>query len=94
MDITITPSRLSGTVDIPSSKSLSHRNLIAAALSEGTSVVSGISPSVDIDATCRCMEQLGAHITAEGSTYTVQGITAPPASAVCDCAESGSTLLS
>ncbi|MCR5807330.1 MAG: 3-phosphoshikimate 1-carboxyvinyltransferase [Oscillospiraceae bacterium] len=92
MDITLTPSRLSGKVKIPSSKSLSHRNIIAASLADGISVVRGITSSVDIDATCRCMEQLGATITHEGSTYTVKGISEAPEKAYCDCAESGSTL--
>ena len=37
MDLRITPHRLSGAVNIPASKSMAHRAIICAALSEGHS---------------------------------------------------------
>ena len=43
MDIKITPKKLSGTVNIPSSKSMTHRMLICAALSDGISEISNIT---------------------------------------------------
>ncbi|MBR4223639.1 MAG: 3-phosphoshikimate 1-carboxyvinyltransferase [Oscillospiraceae bacterium] len=92
MDIKITPSILKGHVDIPSSKSYSHRAVIAASLAQGTSVISGVSSSADIDVTCGCMERLGASITRDVSVYTVKGIASPAEAASLDCGESGSTL--
>ena len=48
MDIKITPSKLIGTVNIPSSKSMTHRMLICAALANGQSKISNITFSKDI----------------------------------------------
>lgn len=92
MDITITPSKLSGTVKIPSSKSISHRMLICAALADGKSDISGISMSKDIEATINCLTALGADISAKDGIITVNGIKTPSFSATLDCCESGSTL--
>ena len=91
MDIRITPQKLHGHVDIPSSKSYSHRAVIAAALAEGTSVITGVSASADIDVTCRAMSALGADICGENGTYTIKGA-GRPEGGIIDCGESGSTL--
>ncbi|MBP5581201.1 MAG: 3-phosphoshikimate 1-carboxyvinyltransferase, partial [Ruminococcus sp.] len=66
MDITISPSKLIGRVEIPSSKSYSHRAVIAAALAKGVSEVSGVTSSKDIEVTCAAMEALGANIIPDG----------------------------
>ena len=92
MEVKIKPSKLIGRVTAPSSKSFSHRMLIAAALSGGVSEVSNISSSEDIDATVDALTALGAKIFREGSTYTVMGIKNPSEKAVINCRESGSTL--
>ncbi len=92
MEVKITPSKLIGRVKAPSSKSFSHRMLIAAALAGGVSEVGNISCSNDIDATVDALTALGAKIFSEGSTYTVMGIRTPAEKAVIDCRESGSTL--
>lgn len=92
MKVRITPSKLIGRVKAPSSKSFSHRMLIAAALAGGVSEVSNISVSKDIDATVGAMNALGANILSDSSTYTVMGIKQPSEKAVIDCCESGSTL--
>lgn len=92
MNVRIKPSKLIGRVNAPSSKSFSHRMLIAAALAGGVSEISNISASEDIDATVGALTALGAKIFREGNTYTVMGIKTPAASAVIDCRESGSTM--
>lgn len=92
MNVRIKPSKLIGRVNAPSSKSFSHRMLIAAALAGGVSEISNISASEDIDATVGALAALGAKIFREGNTYTVMGIKTPAASAVIDCRESGSTM--
>ena len=51
MDIKIIPGKLNGTVSIPSSKSMTHRVLIGAALAKGKSVISNVTFSKDIYAT-------------------------------------------
>lgn len=92
MDIKITPSKLSGTVKIPPSKSAAHRLIISAALAKGTSIITNLYPSADILATIDCMKALGAKIEFKGDTATVTGIKQTPKKAVLDCHESGSTL--
>lgn len=92
MEVKITPKRLIGRVSAPSSKSGSHRVMIAAALAGGVSELSGISSSKDIEATASAMNVLGANILSEDSVYTVMGIKSPAKKAVVDCCESGSTL--
>lgn len=92
MNVKITPSKLIGRVNAPSSKSFSHRMIIAAALADGISEISNINPSADIDATCNAMIALGAKILSDGSTYTIKGIGTPSQTASIDCCESGSTL--
>ncbi len=61
MDIKIKPSKLSGNVVIPPSKSFAHRALICAALSEGKSIVRNIELSDDIRATLEALEELGSY---------------------------------
>ena len=48
MKVTITPSRASGCVLAPPSKSMAHRMLMGAGLAGGTSVVDNIELSEDI----------------------------------------------
>ncbi len=97
--------QLRGEVVVPPSKSLSHRVLIAAALSEVPCTVGPIMVSEDIDATRGILEQLGAVLTpvAGKSGYYIvdnpkirefytQGGTLCAEGARFQCNESGSTL--
>lgn len=92
MDLKITPAKLSGKVVVPPSKSVAHRMIIAAALSDGISTISNLFPSVDITATMDCMKALGAKISFSNNTAVIEGIKNSPDKAVLDCHESGSTL--
>ena len=99
MTVTITPTKLKGTVTPPPSKSQAHRLLIAAALAEGESVISNVAFSQDIKATMNCLTELGAGFAVEGNTVTVTGMGANAMSPNrrmalprLDCGESGSTL--
>ena len=82
-------------VRIPSSKSLSHRALIAASLANGTSLIRSLVVNDDTIATMNCLRQLGACFDWQDEGYLrVTGI--PDFShfdhKVVDCGESGSTL--
>lgn len=92
MNIQITPGPLRGTIYPPPSKSIAHRALICAALASGTSVISPVDTSKDMDATINALQAMGAKIIREGKTITVTGINAAPKQAQIDCIESGSTL--
>ncbi|MHC1717610.1 MAG: 3-phosphoshikimate 1-carboxyvinyltransferase [Acidaminococcaceae bacterium] len=96
--IRIKPTTLAGKVYIPSSKSMGHREIICAALAEGTSVVDNISMSADIEATCRALEALGTRIIKVSSKYPgrtafkIDGGILQVVNKEIDCGESGSTL--
>lgn len=82
-----------GTVDIPPSKSLSHRALLCAALAEGESVLHRIDlAGDDVAATAACLRALGAELDPRGATLRVTGGIAGTGRVVLDCGESGSTL--
>lgn len=97
MDVTIIPSKLRGTVTPPSSKSVAHRALIAAALSGGFSTISNLGDSKDIQATRRCLSNLSTWIEdLTPDKVRVHGIGHSLVQAgpfpMLDCGESGSTL--
>ena len=97
MNVGITPKKLAGTVAPPSSKSMTHRAILAAALSQGTSTLRNVSFSQDIRATLDCVTGLGCHWEEpEPGVLSVQGIWGrewdPAGLSVFDCGESGSTL--
>ena len=97
MDVTIIPNKLRGTVTPPSSKSVAHRALIAAALSGGFSTISNLGDSKDIQATRRCLSNLSTWIEdLTPDKVRVHGIGHSLVQAgpfpMLDCGESGSTL--
>ena len=97
MDVTIIPNKLQGTVTPPSSKSVAHRALIAAALSGGFSTISNLGDSKDIQATRRCLSNLSTWIEdLTPDKVRVHGIGHSLVQAgpfpMLDCGESGSTL--
>lgn len=83
-----------GTVCAPPSKSMAHRLLICAGLSDGECVVRGISDSEDMLATMDCLRALGVQCEKDGETVRVSGIDIHKAAAPkqLNCRESGSTL--
>ena len=65
MIIKITPQTLDGTIHVPASKSMTHRELIASALAKGSSTLRNVTMSKDIEATIRILRQFGAVIDVE-----------------------------
>ena len=94
MKIRITPGKAVGTALVPPSKSMAHRMLICAGLSEGKSVISGISDCEDVQATLDCLRAIGAKCEQVGNTVTVFGVDPQCAipNGTLKCRESGSTL--
>ncbi|MBQ2841999.1 MAG: 3-phosphoshikimate 1-carboxyvinyltransferase [Clostridia bacterium] len=92
MDIKITPSPVSGSIEGIASKSFAHRALICACLAKGKSKIKINTSSADIEATLDCLRNLGAVIEKKGVTYTVTPIGVLPEKACIDCGESGSTI--
>ena len=92
MTVTVSGRTLSGQATAPASKSVLHRLLICAALSDKPTVLENCSVSQDITATADCLCALGAKIDIDGTEITVQPIRTATADALLDCGESGSTL--
>lgn len=94
MNIHIRAGKACGTVAAPPSKSMAHRLLICAGLSDGVSHIRDVDFNEDILATIDCLRALGATLETDGNTVTVCGIsprTATPKNPL-HCRESGSTL--
>ena len=94
MNIEILPSVAKGEIKAPPSKSVAHRLLICAALSDGVSVISDLDFNDDITATIECLKGFGAEINISGSVATVKGIdfSKKLKNVRVNCNESGSTL--
>ena len=94
--VRIIPSRASGIIPAPPSKSMAVRALICAALAEGESRIGNLLLSEDIQAAVSALRSFGAGISydAAGGTAAVTGadLSRPPVSAVIDCRESASVL--
>lgn len=86
--------RVSGTVRVPGDKSISHRSLILASLSDGESRVRGILDSADIRSTAEVLRALGVTIPVLGNDIRITGVglrgLRPPRSSL-DCGNSGTT---
>lgn len=92
MNIKIGKRQLQGDVTVPASKSDVHRLLIAAALADASTEVLFQGYSEDIDATIRCIQELGAKVKCMEYGVQVIPIVKNEETALLDCGESGSTL--
>ena len=91
MKAIVTPSKISGELSAVSSKSNSHRLLIASALSDTTTKIHCKTVSDDTLATADCLRSLGAKISYDAGLFTVS----PKANSIRNtlyCNESGTTL--
>ena len=71
---TIRPAKfLTGGVDLPGDKSISHRYAMLAALAEGTSELRHYSAAADCHSTLACMQALGAEVKTEKDTVRLTG---------------------
>lgn len=86
--------KVSGTIRVPGDKSISHRSLILAALSDGESRIRRILDSEDVRATAEVLRALGAAIPPLSSEMLVKGLglrgLRQPRPAL-ECANSGTT---
>lgn len=74
LDIKVIPSKLSGELKLPPSKSIAHRHIICSALAEGVSEISNIAYSQDILASIDAMKALGARFEMGKDCIKVYGI--------------------
>jgi len=84
---------LEGEVWAPPSKAYTHRMLIAALLSNGTSKISNTLVSDDTEATLRAVKAFGAEAELQKNCWMIRGVDSlkAPKNPI-DCGESGATL--
>ena len=71
---TIKPAKhLTGGLDLPGDKSISHRYAMLAALAEGTSELRHFSSAADCHSTLKCLSALGAQVKIDKDTVRVTG---------------------
>ena len=96
MDVSINKvNKLCGEVILPGDKSISHRALMFAALANGISEITNLSPSQDVQSTAQCLQQLGVRIWLQNNkTYVagngLHGFQKP--TAMLDAGNSGTTI--
>jgi len=64
---------LSGGLELPGDKSISHRYALLAALAEGTSELRNFAAAHDCHSTLGCIKALGAGVAINGSTVQITG---------------------
>ena len=93
---TISPGgHLSGVVELPGDKSISHRYAILSALAEGTSEIRNYSPAADCASTLECLGRLGINIDVNRERVRIagQGLDGlKPSRRAIDAENSGSTI--
>src|SRR5277367_3714980 len=93
---TISPGgNVTGVVELPGDKSISHRYAILASLAEGTSEIRNYASSADCRSTIECMRKLGVEIdiTPERVRVAGKGLDGlKPSKRALDARNSGSTI--
>ena len=71
-------------LQMPASKSFAQRAIVAAALADGTSRLSGYSPCGDNESAISAVKSLGATVVQEGNILVISGVGAKPGSVTTD----------
>ena len=94
MKVDIYPSKVSGVITPPASKSFLHRAIISASIAKGKSVINNIIYSEDVKATIGVFRSIGVKIEEHSDKLVITsgGIDKFNIKTPVDCNESGSTL--
>lgn len=87
--------KLTGTVTIPSDKSISHRSIMLGSLARGTTRISNFLMGDDCLSTINCFKKLGIKIDIKDDTVIVEGKGLrglSPSNETLDCGNSGTTV--
>jgi 3-phosphoshikimate 1-carboxyvinyltransferase len=92
----IQPARkLSGTINLPGDKSISHRAALFSALAKGETRIENFATSADCASTLFCLAQLGVRIERENLTVSIEGVGKTgfqKSENPLDCGNSGTTM--
>lgn len=73
MNKQVKPSTINGTIPAPASKSMMQRAIAIATLAKGTSILYNYTPCNDSDTALEISASLGATVSVEGTTVTIDG---------------------
>jgi 3-phosphoshikimate 1-carboxyvinyltransferase len=97
MKRTLTPANapLSGALQLPGDKSISHRALLLGTIAEGSLQVRNLAPGIDVGSTRSCLEAMGGEFQEARNSLHIRGrglhgLSAP--TAPLDCGNSGTTM--
>jgi 3-phosphoshikimate 1-carboxyvinyltransferase len=65
--------RVSGTLELPGDKSISHRAVIFSSLAKGNSAIRNLSDGLDVYSTISCFKSLGVDFEGDENSLTVNG---------------------
>ncbi|WP_270597618.1 3-phosphoshikimate 1-carboxyvinyltransferase [Enterococcus asini] len=86
---------LTGSIQIPADKSISHRSIMFGALATGTTTVKNFLRGEDCFSTLHAFQKLGVPIQDDGETITIEGVGfagLKPAEEAIDVGNSGTTI--
>src|SRR5688572_4666020 len=89
MQVVVQPSRISGTIQAPVSKSAMQRACAAALITNGSTVIKQPGSSNDDKAALQIIQQLGAKVQMNGPEILVESRGVHPVSDEIYCGESG-----
>ena len=81
-----------GVISIPGDKSISHRALMLASLTDGNCVIHNISTGEDVETTRKCLVQCGMESEKYGTTKRLRGGGLKPTEMPLYCGNSGTTV--
>ena len=84
--------RINGEISLPGDKSISHRSLMFASLTDGECIIHNISTGEDVESTRKCLAQCGIESHKDGSTVCINGGVFSDPSEPLDCGNSGTTI--
>ena len=81
-----------GVISLPGDKSISHRALMLASLTDGECVIHNISTGEDVETTRKCLVQCGIESEKNGTTVRLRGGGLKPPEMPLYCGNSGTTV--
>ena len=81
-----------GVISLPGDKSISHRALMLASLTDGNCVIHNISTGEDVETTRKCLVQCGMESEKDGTTVRLRGGGFKPTEMPLYCGNSGTTV--
>ena len=83
---------IKGIINLPGDKSISHRAIMLASLTDGECVIHNLSTGEDVETTRNCLFQCGIASSKEGATVYIKGGTFKTPEKVLDCGNSGTSI--